>query len=103
MNENDDPIAAALANEKEIEPSPAFARRVMAAVRDEAALPPLAFPAGRFVLALLFLALTLAAAIVRPSDAAVAFSQSLLPLVAILCTMPVAFLLAEHRRLLRRR
>lgn len=102
MNENDELIAAALSHETEIEPSPAFARRVMTAVRGEAALPPLAFPARRFALALLSLAVTFAAAIVEPSAAAAAFSQSLLPLVAIIGTTAVGFVLTEHRRLLRR-
>jgi hypothetical protein len=47
-----DPVHDALAPEATIEPGPAFTASVMAAVRRDAALPPIGFPWRRFALGL---------------------------------------------------
>jgi hypothetical protein len=49
MNEHDQ-IEHALASQNEVEPSPFFKTRVMAGVRREFELPPLAFPIRRMAL-----------------------------------------------------
>ena len=62
-------IDDALMRDGHVEPSPWFRQRVMAAVRAEAALPPLAFPWKRVAAGLTLAIIALAASLVQPASA----------------------------------
>ncbi|MBV8518068.1 MAG: hypothetical protein JO197_11770 [Acidobacteria bacterium] len=68
-------IEDVLSAPRAIEPSPAFAKRVIIAVQREAALPPLAFPWKRFVAAVVAFVLGMVLALVGGDAASAAVTS----------------------------
>lgn len=92
MNEIDN----ALREERTIEPSPFFTRRVMAVVRAEAQFAPLPFPWKRIALAIVLLLVAIAAGLDAP-QATMPAGQVIAIVVAVLSIAIVVIALPRNR------
>lgn len=92
MNEIDE----ALREERTIEPSPFFTRRVMAVIRAEAQFAPLPFPWKRIVAAVVLLIVAIAAGLDAPQETMGA-GESIAIVIAVLSIAIVAIVLPRNR------